>query len=92
MTPDQFDSNEQEILASYERDEWQSVPSVQDEIKKFQEFASAALGDLRLVSVHLPLQDFEEIRRQALAKGVPYQTFIADLIHRFVSGRLVEQS
>ncbi len=42
------------------------------------------------VVVHISKEDLTRVQQKAV-EGVPYQTLLADVIHRFVSGRLVEQ-
>jgi predicted DNA binding CopG/RHH family protein len=40
--------------------------------------------------VRLSSKDLEAIRKRALAVGLPYQTLIANLLHKYASGRLKE--
>jgi len=92
MTPHKFDPEEKELLESYERGEWESIATLEGELQHYQSYAAATIRKNRLVTIDLPPEDFEEIQRKALEKGIPYQTFIANIVHHFVSGRLVEQS
>jgi predicted DNA binding CopG/RHH family protein len=82
---------EDEILASYERDEWEPVAKVREEVARYQAYAAAMLETNRQVSVTLPLTDFEKVQQKATEAGMPYQTLIADIVHRFVTGNLAEQ-
>jgi predicted DNA binding CopG/RHH family protein len=91
MATHELDAEEQAILDSYERGEWQSIPTLSEERQRYQASAVAALRKSRRVSVSLPPEDFEAIRQRAIAKGVPYQTLIASIVHQFVAGHLVEQ-
>lgn len=91
MTIETFEREEQELLESYEQDEWQSIDRLDEEILYYQAYATAVAARERLVSITLPVDDFEQIQKQASASGVSYQTWIADIIHRFVGGNLVEQ-
>ena len=36
-------------------------------------------------------KDLEAIQKRALEEGLPYQTLISSLLHKYVSGRLVEK-
>ncbi len=92
MTTHEIDVEEQDFLESYERGEWQSVAKLEEELQHYQAYAAATIQKRRLVAIDLPAEDLAEIRQQALEKGIPYQTLIAQIVHEFVSGRLVEQA
>ena len=90
MTPEKFEIDEQELLDSYERDEWQSIPQLEAELQQYRAYAATTLGGSRLVSIGLSTEDFQQIQQKALEKGVPHETFIANILHKFVSGHLIE--
>ncbi len=92
MKPQEFDLEEQEVVESYEREEWQPIANLEDELKHYQAYAVATLKTLRFVSIGLSPEDFDEIQQKAIEKGVPYQTLIANIVHQFAIGRLVEQA
>jgi len=43
------------------------------------------------VNIRIPTKDLEAIQHRALEEGIPYQTLIASLLHKYVSGRLIER-
>jgi predicted DNA binding CopG/RHH family protein len=86
-----LDTEERELLDSYERGEWQSVGILQEKLEQYQSYAVAALEANGLVSIVLPKEDLKAIRRKAAEAGMSYQMFIANIVHQFVSGRLVEK-
>lgn len=83
---------EQELLDSYERDEWQSVVRIQDSLRHYQTYGSVNLEAIGLVGIALSQEDVNAIREKAAAAGVSYQTLIADIVHQYVSGNLVEKA
>jgi predicted DNA binding CopG/RHH family protein len=85
------EAEDDELLASYERGEWQSVDKVREEVERYQAYAAAMLETNRQVSVTLPLTDFEKVQQKASEAGMPYQALIADIVHRFVTGNMTEQ-
>ncbi len=85
------EAEENELLASYERGEWQSVDTVREEVERYQAHAAAMLETDRQVFVTLPLTDFEKVQQKASEAGMPYQALIADIVHRFVTGNMAEQ-
>jgi len=87
----QLEPEEQELLDSYERDEWQSVDKLQERLRQYQAYAIAALEAMGLVSIALPQEDVKAIREKAAAAGMSYQTLIANIVHQYVTGKLVEK-
>ncbi len=83
---------EEEILASFERDEWRSVPNLQQEIERYAAYAEASLTRVKQVNIPISSRDLEDIQAKAAEEGIPYQTLMASILHKFVTGRLVEPS
>jgi len=92
MKPQEFDIDEQELLESYDREEWQPMANLKEELQHYQAYATATIQKDRLVSIGLSPEDFVEIQQKAIEKGIPYQTLIANIVHQFVAGRLVDNS
>jgi len=86
-----LEPEEQELLDSYERDEWQSVGKLHERLRQYQAHAVAALEAVGLVGVALPQEDIQAIRERAAATGMSYQAFIANILHQYVTGNLVEK-
>ena len=80
---------EQALLEAFEADEFRSVDS-SERRRQFLEAAHATgLKDQR-INIRLARSDLQELRARALREGVPYQTLISSVLHRYVSGRLRE--
>ena len=86
-----LETGEQELLESYERGEWQSVGASPEKLGQYQRYAMAALEAEGLISIVLPQEDLKVVRRKAREAGVPYQLFIANIVHQFVSEHPVER-
>ncbi len=86
-----LETDEQEILNSYEQGEWQSVKTLREDLRQYQAYAAAMLEQSGQVSIVLSEEDLKGIQRKALESGMPYQKLIADIVHQFVTGRLVER-
>ena len=84
-----IDEYEQEILGAYEKGKLKSV-ATKSELAKFKAAARATAIKDRRVNIRLSSVDLSDIQVKALQEGVPYQTLIASVLHKFVSGRLVE--
>ena len=83
---------EQEILASFDRGEWRSVRNQKGEIARIKASATATLLKNKRVNIRISSLDLEGLQARAAEEGVPYQTLMASVLHKFVSGRLVETS
>jgi len=81
---------EQEILASFERGEWKPVRGQKAQIAQFRAAAEATLLKNKRVNIRISARDLEGLQARAAEEGVPYQTLMASVLHKFVSGRLVE--
>lgn len=81
---------EAEILASFERDEWQSTAKSKSEIARFAAMASASLIKDKRVNIRISSRDLEDIQAKAAEEAIPYQTLMASVLHKYVTGRLIE--
>lgn len=81
---------EEDILTSYENGEWQSVPNLKDEIARYAASAAATLTKNKRINIRLSSRDLEDVQTRAAEEGMPYQTLIASVLHKYVNGRLVE--
>src|SRR6266581_8700638 len=81
---------EEDILTSFERGEWQSVPNLKKEIARYAASAAATLTKDKRINIRLSSRDLEDVQTRAAEEGMPYQTLIASVLHKYVSGRLIE--
>lgn len=85
------DDYELEVLNAYEKGKLKSV-ATKAELAKFKAAARATAIKDRRVNIRLSSGDLSDIQVKALEEGVPYQTLIASVLHKYVTGRLVEQA
>ena len=81
---------EEDILDTYEKGEWQSVHNLKDEIELYASSAAATLSKDKRINIRLSSRDLEELQMRAAEEGMPYQTLIASVLHKYASGRLVD--
>jgi predicted DNA binding CopG/RHH family protein len=86
----QLDAEEQQLLSTYAAGAWRSVatPGV---IQTLREAARATGQKDQRINIRLSSGDLQAIRTRALQEGVPYQTLISSVLHKYVSGNLQEQ-
>ena len=80
---------ENEIHTAFEKGELTSVAS-KAELAKFKAAARATAIKDRRVNIRLSSGDLSDIQVKALEQGMPYQTLIASVLHKYVTGRLTE--
>ena len=80
-----IDADEKELLESVERGEWKSAGGGKRERARFSRYAKATFKKDRRLNIRLSSKDLEAIQKRALAEGLPYQTLIASLLHKYRS-------
>jgi predicted DNA binding CopG/RHH family protein len=84
-----IDEYELDVLTTYEKGELKSV-ATKAELAKFKAVARATAIKDRRVNIRLSSGDLGDIQVKALEEGIPYQTLIASVLHKYVTGRLKE--
>ena len=87
-----LDTYEKEILAAYEAGELKSTSPSKKTLNKFKAAATATFIKDRRINIRLSSPDLMDMQARALEEGIPYQTFIASVLHKYASGRLVEKA
>jgi predicted DNA binding CopG/RHH family protein len=84
------DAYEREVLGAFERGRLKSI-ATKAELAKFKAAARATAIKDRRVNIRLSSGDLGDIQVKALEQGIPYQTLIASVLHKYVTGRLAER-
>ena len=84
-------ADEKDILDSFERGEWEPVPDSEAAIKKHQQYARNTLKKDKRINIRISSKDLEALQLMAVEDGLPYQTLISSILHRYVSGRYEEK-
>ena len=85
-----LDAYEADLLRAYEAGELTSV-ATKEELARLRAAARATATKDRRVNIRLSSGDLMDIQARALEEGIPYQTLIASVLHKYVSGRLTER-
>ena len=86
------DAEEREPQRSYEKGKWRSARPSKKTRERHRTYARAALAKDRRVNIRLPSRDVEDIQARAMEEGIPYQTLMASVLHKYATGRLVDAS
>lgn len=76
---------EEDILTSYERGEWQSIEHLQEEMNAYRQAAAAWMAKNYTISFTLPKQEFEQFQKKALSTGSSSQAILINLIRQFIA-------
>jgi predicted DNA binding CopG/RHH family protein len=81
---------EREILDSFERGEWVPVKDLLKRKRELIRYARNTLKKDKRLNIRISERDLNELQKKAVSEGLPYQTFVSSIIHKFVNGKLVE--
>ena len=85
-----FDDEERELMESVEQGEWRPVKNRDQEMAAARLRARATFRKDQRMNIRIAGRDLVALKARALAEGVPYQTLVASIIHKYVEGRLTD--
>ena len=91
MTDLKFDKDELDALASYENAEWQSVKNFKEQAAQYRAYARATFRKDKRVNIRISEKDLLDLQKRAVREGIPYQTLISSVLHKYVNGVLLEK-
>ena len=81
-----LDKEEKELLDSVDKGEWKSVDNLAERKTVIKEYARATVRKDKRVNIRISERDLKELQRIALREGLPYQTLISSILHKYVNG------
>jgi predicted DNA binding CopG/RHH family protein len=90
MNNSTYTQDELELLDYIEIEKPGSVPNVSNEIKQLKISVKEKISKRKSINLRLLENDLERIKAEAIKDGIPYQTLISSIIHKYVSGNLVK--
>jgi predicted DNA binding CopG/RHH family protein len=91
MSSLKLQQDELELLASYEAEEWQSVKKLKEQKEQYRAYARATFRKDKRVNIRISEKDLLNLQKHAVRQGIPYQTLISSVLHKYVSGGLIEK-
>ena len=85
MSNPKLSKEEKEILKDFEAGEFKSVLTPKRK-KMLQEAAEETFKKDKRINIRISSRDLESLQRRALEEGIPYQTLVASVLHKYVSG------
>ena len=88
---DRLSTEERGILDRFERGDLRSAPGLDREVEVAREAARNTFNKTKRVNLRVTERDFSLAHARAREEGIPYQTLLASVIHKYLSGRLTEK-
>ena len=85
MTEIKLDKYEKDILNAYEADEFVSIMTPERK-KEVQQIAKNTFKKDKRINIRISSRDLIAIQKRALEEGIPYQTLVSSILHKYVSG------
>ncbi len=89
---DPLDKEERDLMESIEHDEWRRVKNIKQEKEKAMAAARNTLKKDKRINLRLTQKDYHQIQIKAIEEGIPYQTLISSVIHKYLNGSLAPRS
>ena len=83
-----LDAEEKQLSDSFDLGEWKSVENLDEEMTKAQEAASRYLRKDARINIRISSSDLERLKQMAAYEGLPYQTLISSILHKYSAGHL----
>lgn len=87
-----LDQEEKNLMESIEREEWRSVKNIKQEKEKAIAAARNTLKKDKRINLRLTQKDYHQIQIKAIEEGIPYQTLISSIVHKYLNGSLAPRS
>jgi predicted DNA binding CopG/RHH family protein len=83
-----IDPEEKKLMESIEKDDWRPVKDFDREKEKAISAARNTLKKDKRINLRLTQKDYHQIQIRAIEEGIPYQTLISSLVHKYLNGSL----
>ena len=82
---------EQALTDSIDRGEWKSVKDVERQKKLLINAAKTTMNKDQRMNIRVSKRDIDTLKARALEEGLPYQTLVSSVLHKYLTGRLTER-
>jgi len=83
-----LNKDERELAESLENEEWVSDLSKKEK-KRYEEYARYSLNKQKRINIRMAERDLKKIQARAIEEGIPYQSLISMLIHKYNEGKVL---
>lgn len=81
---------EKELMSSFEAGEWQPVTNFKNIKQELENAAKKTAAKDHRINIRISKHDVEALKAKAMEEGIPYQTLVTSILHKYVTGNLKE--
>ncbi len=85
-----IDEEEKELLRTLQNDEWVEVENQEEYKTVAKEYAKSTIKKDKRMNIRISERDLKNLKIRAMEEGLPYQTLVSMVLHKYVSGRFKE--
>jgi len=85
-----LDIEETEILEAFESGQLKKTQNLEQELQKHKQIAQATFKQNEEINIRLSSKDLRALQIRAINEGIPYQTLVSSILHKFINGQLIE--
>jgi predicted DNA binding CopG/RHH family protein len=89
---DAVDAEERELVESVEGGEWREAADAKRLVQQASQYAEATIRKDKRMNIRISERDLRNLKLRALEEGIPYQTMVSMVLHKYVSGQYVERT
>ena len=86
-----LDEEERDLIRTTENEEWIEVGDVNKQERQAREYAEATIRKDKRMNIRISERDLRNLKKRALEEGMPYQTLVSMILHKYLSGRYAER-
>ncbi|MCF6243662.1 MAG: hypothetical protein L3J43_01345 [Sulfurovum sp.] len=87
-----YDKDELEIVDYVENENPKSVQDVASKMDKIKSAVTKKYTKRKAINIKVLESDLEKLKSKALEEGMPYQTLLNSVLHKYITGQLVDKS
>lgn len=87
-----LDQYEEDILKSYENDEWFSAKDVDSLRSLYTQYAKNTFKKNKRINIRISESDLIRLKAKSAEEGLPYQTLVSMMIHKYVTGKITDKA
>lgn len=86
-----IDEEERDLINSLEKGEWEEIEENEEYRLQAKKYAEATMKKDKRMNIRISERDLKNLKIKAMEEGLPYQTLVSMILHKYVSGKLLEK-
>jgi predicted DNA binding CopG/RHH family protein len=86
-----YNNEERELIESIEGEDWTEVENMESAIEEARKIAQATTVKSERMNIRMSERDIKALKARAMKEGLPYQSLVSSVLHKYVTGQLVDR-